>query len=111
FDEMKRKGFARVRVNGVLHSLDEADDIKLERYEQHDIEVVVDRVIVKSEARQRLADSVQTALQLAEGVVMVEIVSPGSASEPPASEVLTFSENFACAACGISFEELEPRTF
>ena len=106
FDEMKKKGFARVRVNGMLYNLDEADDIKLERYEQHDIEVVVDRAIVKEDARQRLADSVQTALQLGEGIVMVEVVkSEGD------NEVLTFSEQFACASCGISFEELEPRTF
>jgi excinuclease ABC subunit A len=109
FDEMKKKGFARVRVNGTITNLDEADDIKLERYEKHDIEVVVDRVVVKNDARQRLADSVQTALQLGEGIVMVEVVARGEGQE--ADEVLTFSEAFACPVCNLSFEELEPRTF
>ena len=111
FEEMRKKGFARVRVNGILHSLDEADDIKLERYEKHDIEVVIDRVVVKPDVGQRIADSVQTALQLGEGIMMVEVVAPGEGGSTPSGEVLTFSEQFACATCGISFEELEPRTF
>src|SRR5690606_20150792 len=76
--------------------------IKLERYEKHDIEVVVDRVIVKPDGVQRLADSVQTALQLGEGVLMVEVLD---------GELMTFSESFACPNCNLSFEELEPRTF
>jgi len=75
FDDMRKKGYARVRVNGVLHNLDEADDIKLERYEKHDIEVVVDRIVIKPDVTQRIADSVQTAVQLGEGIVMVEVVS------------------------------------
>ncbi len=109
FEDMRKKGFARVRVNGVLHSLDETDDIKLERYEKHDIEVVVDRIVVRDDARQRIADSVQTALKLGEGIMMVEVLSSREEDGPP--KMLTFSEQFACADCGISFEELEPRTF
>jgi excinuclease ABC subunit A len=112
FEEMKKKGFARVRVNGEIYNLDDADDIKLERYEKHDIEVVVDRAIVKADARQRLADSVQTALQIGEGIVMVEVVSPSeSGGAQHAAPLLTFSEAFACPVCDLSFEELEPRTF
>ena len=110
FDDAKKKGFARVRVNGTVYNIDETDDLKLERYEKHDIEVVVDRAVVKEDQRSRLADSVQTALRMAEGVVMAEIVTRDD--EPaPAESVLTFSEHFACPYDGLSFEEIEPRTF
>lgn len=117
FEDARKKGFARVRVNGEIYSLDEADDIRLERYEKHDIEVVVDRVVVRPDATQRVADSVQTALQMGEGIVLVEIVSKDEAAtdngkqDAASSSVLTFSEHFACPDCGISFEEIEPRTF
>lgn len=111
FEEMRKKGFARIRVNGIVHQLDDVDELKLERYEKHDIEVVVDRVIVKSDARQRVADSVHTALQLGEGIMVVEVVGSPAESTSEEETLLTFSEQFACAACGISFEELEPRTF
>jgi len=129
FDDARKKGFARVRVNGEIYGLDETDDIKLERYEKHDIEIVVDRVVVRADATQRIAESVQTALQMGEGILMVEVVERQEAGSrrqetddekpeaetasrvlPPA-DVLTFSEHFACAYCNLSFEELEPRTF
>ena len=74
FEDARKKGFARVRVNGTIYNIDEADDIKLERYEKHDIEIVVDRAVVRADAQQRLADSVQTALKMGEGIVMVEVV-------------------------------------
>lgn len=115
FDDARKKGFARVRVNGTIYSLDEADDIKLERYEKHDIEIVVDRVIVRPDSQTRIADSVQTALKLAEGVIMVEVVGAQPAAPESAktneSQLLTFSEHFACPNCELSFEEVEPRTF
>ena len=129
FDDARKKGFARVRVNGTIYSLDETDDLKLERYEKHDIEIVVDRVIVRPDSQMRIADSVQTALKLAEGIVMVEIVGAaprgrpeeedaseeeaelGQARGPAPTEELTFSEHFACPVCELSFEEVEPRTF
>ncbi len=110
FEDARKKGFARVRVNGEIVGLDETDDLKLERYEKHDIEVVVDRIVLKGEDRSRIADSVQTSLKMAEGVVMVEIVTREGESAP-AEPVLTFSEAFACPYDGESFEELEPRTF
>ncbi len=110
FEDARKKGFARVRVNGTIYNIDETDDLKLERYEKHDIEIVVDRIVLKAEDRSRIADSVQTALKMAEGVVMVEIVVR-EGEKAPAEPVLTFSEAFACAYDGTSFEELEPRTF
>ena len=114
FEDARKKGFARVRVNGTVYNLDEADDIKLERYEKHDIEIVVDRAIVRADAQQRLADSVQTALKMGEGVIMVEVVPSAEEADAASTrepQVLTFSEHFACAHCDISFEEIEPRTF
>lgn len=109
-DDMQKKGFMRLRVNGQMQTIEEARMERLDRYEKHDIEVVVDRVVVKSDAASRLADSVQTALNLGEGIMMVEIV-PRDESTFEGDKVLTFSEAFACPDCNLSFEELEPRTF
>ncbi len=110
FEDARKKGFARVRVNGVVYSLDETDDLKLERYEKQDIEIVVDRAVVKEAERSRIAESVQTALKMSEGVVMVEVVTRDG-EDVPEEPILTFSEAFACPFDGLSFEELEPRTF
>ncbi|HID10249.1 MAG TPA: excinuclease ABC subunit UvrA, partial [Candidatus Latescibacteria bacterium] len=99
FQEVARQGYVRVRVDGKVHSLDE--EIKLERYKQHDIEVVVDRLVVREGIRSRLVDSLETALGLAEGVVFVDADG----------EILKFSEKFACVECGASIEEIEPRLF
>ncbi len=110
FDDARKKGFARVRVNGVIYSLEETDDLKLERYEKQDIEIVVDRAVVKESERSRIAESVQTALKMSEGVIMVEVVTRDG-EDVPAEPILTFSEAFACPFDGLSFEELEPRTF
>ena len=110
FEDARKKGFARVRVNGLIYNLDETGDLKLERYEKQDIEIVVDRAVVRESERSRIAESVQTALKMSEGVVMVEIVARDG-EDVPAEPVLTFSEAFACPFDGLSFEELEPRTF
>ncbi|PQV64322.1 Excinuclease ABC subunit A [Abditibacterium utsteinense] len=110
FEDARKKGFARVRVNGEIYSIDDTDDLKLERYEKHDIEVVVDRIVLKAEDRSRIADSVQTSLKMAEGVVMIEVLAR-EGEDAPKEPVLTFSEAFACPYDGESFEELEPRTF
>ena len=110
FEDARKKGFARARINGQIYNLDETEDIKLERYEKQDIEIVVDRIVARESERMRIADSVQTTLKMAEGIVMVEIVARDGEPEP-SEKVLTFSEHFACAYDGISFEELEPRTF
>jgi excinuclease ABC subunit A len=103
FDEMRRKGFVRARVDGDLIELENPP--KLNRRQNHDISVVVDRLVIRADDRQRLADSVETALRAADGVVAVD--------EHRGGEVAAhlFSEHYACASCGISIPELEPRQF
>jgi excinuclease ABC subunit A len=100
-EELRAEGFTRVRVDGELRRLDE--EIVLDKKYRHDIGVVVDRLVMRSELRKRLADSIETAVSLADGIVEIELVDEG--------RVLTFSEKFACLECGISFPELEPRIF
>ncbi|MGN6189605.1 MAG: excinuclease ABC subunit UvrA [Conexibacter sp.] len=100
-EELRAEGFTRVRVDGELRRLDE--EIVLDKKYRHDIGVVVDRLVMRSELRKRLADSIETAVALADGIVEVELVDE--------QRVLTFSEKFACLECGISFPELEPRIF
>ncbi|UCC62257.1 MAG: excinuclease ABC subunit UvrA, partial [Anaerolineae bacterium] len=106
FDEIRKAGFVRVRVDGVVREVDE--EIELDRYKMHTIEVVVDRLAVRADSegdRARLADSVETALRLGDGMVIVQNVS----ADPP--EDILYSEHLACAYCGLSFAELEPRSF
>jgi excinuclease ABC subunit A len=105
-DELAGQGFTRARIDGELHDL--PTKVRLERYEQHTIEVVVDRLVRRAGIERRLTDSLETALKLAEGVAEVEIVDRDNEEE---SEVLTFSEHLACSHCGLSFEELAPRNF
>jgi excinuclease ABC subunit A len=105
-DELAGQGFTRARVDGEL--IDLPAKLKLERYEQHTIEVVVDRLVRRAGIERRLTDSLETALKLAEGVAEVEIVSKDESQE---AETLTFSEHLACTHCGLSFEELAPRNF
>ena len=100
FEQARKDGYVRMRVDGQVRSLDE--DIVLEKTRKHTIEVVVDRLVVEPKVRGRLADSLETALGLGEGVVWVDVI--GGAE-------LVFSERFACVACGISYEEIEPRVF
>ncbi len=104
FEEIAKEGFTRVRVDGEVKELREK--IVLDKKRKHTIEVVVDRLVVKPEVRNRLADSVETTLRLSSGIVTVIAASPGQ----PERE-LTFSEAFACVYCGLSFEELAPRLF
>ncbi len=102
-EELRGEGFTRAKVDGELRRLDE--EIALDKKYKHDIAVVVDRLVMKAELRKRLADSIETAVALADGLVEIEIVSSG---EP---RVLTFSEKFACPEHGPSLIELEPRVF
>ncbi len=107
-DELAGQGYTRARVDGEL--VDLASGVAARRYEQHTIEVVVDRLVRRPGIERRLTDSLETALRLAEGVAEVEIVPrDGEADEEP--ETLTFSEHLACTHCGLSFEELAPRNF
>ncbi|MGE5550942.1 MAG: excinuclease ABC subunit UvrA [Bacteroidota bacterium] len=99
-EDLRKEGYVRARVDGDLRELSE--EINLEKYKKHDIEVVVDRLIVRPDIRGRLADSVETALKLGKGLVLVDIVD---------GEPVLYSENYACPDCGISIDELAPRMF
>ena len=100
-NELKQEGFIRVRIDGTIYNLDE-DDIELKKTQKHTIDVVVDRIVIKESAKSRLADSAQTALQKAGGLMAVDVNG---------EKELIFSEKLACAKCGLSFEELAPRIF
>tara|TARA_B100000315_G_scaffold202504_1_gene195249 strand:- start:11860 stop:14673 length:2814 start_codon:yes stop_codon:yes gene_type:complete len=100
FADLKNKGFVRVRVDGATKELDEK--IILDKHKKHDIEVVIDRLIIKDGLEQRLADSVELALKLSEGFIFIQVVN---------GEEMMFSEHFACIDCGISYPELTPRMF
>ncbi len=103
-EELRGEGFTRAKIDGELRRLDE--EIALDKKFKHDIAVVVDRLVMKGELRKRLADSVETAVALADGLVEIELVD----SDPPA-QVQTYSEKFACPVHGPSLVELEPRIF
>jgi excinuclease ABC subunit A len=104
--DLAKQGFARAYVDGELHELSDKTD--LARYEQHTIEVVVDRLVRRDGIERRLTESLETALQLAEGVAEIEVVgSDGQLDEGR----LTFSQHFVCPTCGTSYEELAPRNF
>ncbi|MEA2398519.1 MAG: excinuclease subunit [Thermoleophilaceae bacterium] len=101
FEELRAEGYTRVKVDGELRRLEE--DIALDKKFKHDISVVVDRLLMRQDLRKRLADSIETAVGLAEGMVEIELVEE--------EEVRTYSERFACLHCGTSMPELEPRMF
>jgi excinuclease ABC subunit A len=107
FAELRAEGFTRVKVDGEVRLLEE--EIVLDKKYKHDIAVVVDRLIMRPDARKRLADSVETAVALADGILEIETMPRAGDAEP--SHVLTFSERFACLHCGLSMPELEPRMF
>ncbi len=101
FQDLRKQGYARVRVDGEVHDL--ADEIQLDKFKKHSIEVVVDRLITgQGDSHSRIADSVETALKVGGGVVLVAVTG---------GEELLFSEHFACVYCGISLGEIAPRTF
>jgi excinuclease ABC subunit A len=100
FEDARKAGYVRVRVDGEVRDL--TDDIKLAKNKKHSIDIVVDRIILKAGSAERLADSLETALKLAEGNVIVDVTD---------GDELLFSENFACPDCGIALEEISPRLF
>ena len=101
FEDARKGGFARVRVDGILYDLTE--EIKLEKNKKHNIELVVDRLVLKEGLRRRLTDSIETACSHSGGLVIIEL--------PSTKEELSFSQNYACEDCGISLSEMEPRMF
>src|SRR5439155_3728936 len=110
-EELAGQGFARARIDGEIYELgNQAEKPKLARYEQHTIQVVVDRLVRREGIERRLTDSLETALRLAEGVAEVQVV-PRDNDSSPSEEVLTFSQHLACSNCGLSFDELAPRNF
>ena len=100
FQQAKKSGFVRVKVDDSLYDLNE--EIKLDKNKKHTIEIVVDRLVVREGMHMRLAESIETALRLAEGLMTVDVIG---------GEPMHFSESFSCADCGISIDEIEPRSF
>ena len=100
FENARKQGYVRVRVDGEIHDLSE--EFKLAKTKKHNIEIVVDRVVIRPDARGRITDSVETASALSGGLVIADVIG---------GEPLTFSQNYACDDCGISIEELTPRMF
>ncbi|MBC7765265.1 MAG: excinuclease ABC subunit UvrA [Hyphomonadaceae bacterium] len=100
FEDAKKNGFVRVRVNGEMRELSE--EIKLDKKYKHSIEIVIDRLVVRADMRKRLAESVEMALHMAADMVLVDVID---------GEEMLFSQNYACNDCGISIEELAPRSF
>ena len=99
-EDLKRDGYVRVRVDGVLYGLDE--EIKLEKNKKHTIEAVVDRLIVKPDMGKRLTDSLETAMGVSGGLIVIDVID---------GQEMVFSQNYACPDCGISMEEMTPRMF
>lgn len=99
-EQIRKQGYVRVRIDGEMAEL--SDDIELEKNKKHSIEVVIDRIVVKEGVAARLSDSLETALRLGEGRVMIDVIG---------EEELMFSEHHACPHCGFSIGELEPRLF
>ncbi|WP_081775421.1 excinuclease ABC subunit UvrA [Lachnospira multipara] len=100
FEQAKKQGYVRVNVDGEVYDLSE--EIKLNKNQKHNIEIVVDRLVVKEGINKRLTDSVETALKLADGIMMVDVIG---------GEPINFSQSFACPDCGISIDEIQPRSF
>ena len=103
FEEARKSGFVRVRVNGTVHMLDELDDLNLNRQKWHYIEIVVDRLVIREDTEvSRVSESIEAAMREGDGVVQAAIEG---------GEEITYSEQFACIGCGTSLTEIEPRTF
>lgn len=100
FEQAKKSGYVRVMVDGHLYELSE--EIKLEKNKKHNIEIIIDRLVVKPGIEKRLSDSIESVLKLSDGLLIVDVIG---------GETLNFSQSFSCPDCGISLEELEPRTF
>lgn len=108
FADLRREGFARVRVDGTLYELDEAEKLKLEKFEKHDVDVVIDRLTLRGGDRTRIAESVELGLRRGEG--LLRVLLPDAGEDGGAHEEL-YSEKFACPEHGSVLEELEPRSF
>lgn len=99
-ESVRKSGYVRVRVDGIIYDLSE--EIKLEKNKKHTIEIVIDRIVIKNDVRARLADSIETAGEISDGIIIVSVVD---------GEDILFSQNYACPEHGVSIEELTPRMF
>ena len=109
-EKAKKSGFVRVVVDGSMYELSE--EIKLDKNKKHSIDIVVDRLVVRQDVERRLTDSIETALQLAEGIMKIEVI--GERDENGVQKentIINFSDSFSCPDCGISIDEIEPRSF
>jgi excinuclease ABC subunit A len=109
FEELRAEGFTRVKVDGKLRRLEES--IVLDKRYKHDVSIVVDRLVMRHDLRKRLADSIETAVAHADGMVDIEELTPAGGTGGEQGKVTTYSERFACLNCGTSMPELEPRMF
>ena len=100
FESAKKSGYVRVRVDGNTYDLSE--EIRLEKNIKHNIEIIVDRLVVKDGMESRLADSIENVMKLSDGIMIVDVIG---------GEPINFSMNFSCPDCGISIDEIEPRSF
>ncbi len=100
FEQAKKSGYVRVMVDGNMYEL--SDEIKLEKNKKHNIEIVVDRLSIREGIQKRLTDSIETALKLSDGLMVIDVIG---------SKPMNFSQSFSCPDCGISVEEIEPRSF
>ena len=99
-DHARRSGYVRIRIDGNMYELSE--EIKLEKNIKHNIDIVVDRLVVKAGIEKRLADSIETVMELSDGLMTVDVID---------GQPITFSQSFSCPDCGISIDEVEPRSF
>ena len=102
FEDLQKDGFARVRVDGEIYDLTEMEDVKLDKKKKHEIEIVVDRLVIKPEITARLTESIEVALKHADNLVLIDVVG---------NKTILYSCNYACPDCGFSFPELTPRMF
>ena len=109
-EKAKKSGFVRVVVDGSMYELSE--EIKLDKNKKHSIDIVVDRLVVRQDVERRLTDSIETALQLAEGLMKIEVIGERDENgDQKENTIINFSDSFSCPDCGISIDEIEPRSF
>ena len=103
FESIKKDGYMRIKVDGEVYELSEKLDINLDKNKKHEIEIIIDRIKLNSDERKRITEDIEISLRESDGIVHIELLDKG--------EILSFSENYTCVDCGISFEELSPRMF
>ncbi len=110
-ENFAKEGFVRARIDGEIVEL--TDDLQIDRKKKHNVEIIVDRLVIRSDIRSRLTESVEIALKYANNLVLVDVIYVGADASvrPKSHEELLFSQNYACPDCNISFEELTPRMF